>query len=107
MQSITVYNTCLPKNYFQRLLEEAEEKKNASEASTVPEKPPRNNELSFHTEEMSQEIAELMLNNVGLFAKRASIAEEKQESDIDQAALLEGTVDIYWNTLKAKFAMKD
>ena len=44
---------------------------------------------------MSQEIAELMLNNVGLYAKRASIAEEKQESDIDQAALLEGTVDVY------------
>ena len=75
------------------MLEEAEEKKSASENSSVPEKPPRNNELSFHTEEMSQEIAELMLNNVGLFAKRASIAEEKQETDVDQAALLQGMVD--------------
>ena len=74
------------------MLEEAEEKKNASEKSTVPDKPPRNNELSFHTEEMSQELAELMLNNVGLYAKRASIAEEKQETDIDQAALLQGGV---------------
>ena len=75
------------------MLEEAEEKKSASESSSVPEKPPRNNELSFHTEEMSQEIAELMLNNVGLYAKRASIAEEKQETDVDQAALLQGMVD--------------
>ena len=57
---------------WQRLLEEAEQEK----TETKPTKPARNDgksELSFHTEEMSQEIAELMLNNVGLFAKKASI----------------------------------
>ena len=69
-------------NKLQRLLEEAEDEK-----KNVPEKPARKNE-SIHTEEMSEEIASLMLNNVGLFAKRQSIA-EKEEFDIDQAALAE------------------
>ena len=54
----------------------------------MPETRLKKNE-SFHTEEMSEEIASLMLNNVGLFSKRESIAEMKEEFDIDEAALAE------------------
>jgi len=65
------------------LREEAEDEK-----KNVPENQIKKNE-SFHTEEMSEEIASLMLNNVGLFSKRESIAEMKEEFDIDEVALAE------------------